>query len=289
MWDLTIRGVDLYHLISWFILYSFFGWLWETCYVSAKQGKWVNRGFVNGPFCTIYGCGALAVYLILKPFEGNLAVLFLGGILVATILEYVTAVLMENIFHTSWWDYSDKKYNFQGRICLGASIGWGLFSVVLFRVLQPVVVQIVSLYPKRAGEIGICAIFGGYVVDFSFSTAAAFHLRERIPVWEKSLEELQGELLLKGRQKIDALEESMGVSTVNLRERISEKVDYSRRLADFEQKRLAIMEEINRELRRRKISMAGKFGHNIQRYVKAYPNLNRGYKLRRKKEEKGNN
>ncbi len=126
MWELTINGVDLYHILNWFFIYSFFGWVWETFYVSIKHGEFINRGFVSGPLCTIYGFGAISVYLILKPAEGNLLFLFLGGIVVATLLEYITAVLMESIFHTSWWDYSDNKFNFQGRICLGASLGWGV-------------------------------------------------------------------------------------------------------------------------------------------------------------------
>ena len=87
MWSLTIRGIDMYHLVSWFFIYSFLGWLWETCYVSAKEGEWVNRDFINGPFCTIYGCGALAVYLVLYPFQENLLILYFGGVIVATALE----------------------------------------------------------------------------------------------------------------------------------------------------------------------------------------------------------
>ena len=112
MWDLAINGVDFYHIANWFYIYSFLGWLWETCYVSVRKGKLINRGFINGPLCTIYGCGALAVYLILLPISDNLLLLFVGGVVVATALEYVTAVLMENIFHTSWWDYSDNKFNY---------------------------------------------------------------------------------------------------------------------------------------------------------------------------------
>ena len=110
MWELSINGVDFYHIANWFYIYSFLGWLWETCYVSVRKGKLINRGFINGPLCTIYGCGALAVYLILLPVSGDLLLLFVGGVVVATALEYVTAALMENIFHTSWWDYSDKKF-----------------------------------------------------------------------------------------------------------------------------------------------------------------------------------
>lgn len=172
MWDLAINGVDFYHIANWFYIYSFLGWLWETCYVSVRKGKLINRGFINGPLCTIYGCGALAVYLILLPISDNLLLLFVGGVVVATALEYVTAVLMENIFHTSWWDYSDNKFNFQGRICLGCSLGWGVFTVGLFRVLHPVVQEFTELYTRRTGEVAVCVITVVYIVDFAFSAAA---------------------------------------------------------------------------------------------------------------------
>ena len=113
MWEFQIAGVDLYHILNWLFIYSFLGWVWESCYVSVKEKRLVNRGFVTGPVCTIYGFGAVSVYLILKPVSGNLFWLYLGGVIVPTLLEYITAVLMEHIFHTSWWDYSHNKYNFQ--------------------------------------------------------------------------------------------------------------------------------------------------------------------------------
>lgn len=276
IWNATIRGIDFYHIINWFFIYSFLGWLWETCYVSAKKGELVNRGFINGPFCTIYGFGALSVYLILEPVSGNLLFLFLGGIVVATALEYVTAVLMESIFHTSWWDYSDKKYNFQGRICLGASLGWGVFTVGLFRVLHPMVEDIVAFYPVKAGEIGVCAISAVYAVDFCFSAAAAFRLHERIPAWEQALDEMQGELLLKVRGKMASLEESSGVTKDKLREHLDDLA----LLRELEEKRSAMMTEISGELQKYKEAMAGKLGHNVKRFVKSYPNLNRGYRMR---------
>lgn len=203
MWDFTIRGVDIYHILNWFFIYSFLGWVWETGYVSVKHGKFVNRGFVSGPFCTIYGFGALSVYLILKPVSDNLFLLYVGGVIVATALEYVTAVLMESIFHTSWWDYSDQKYNFQGRICLGVSLGWGVFTVALFRIIHPVVESIVALYPVIVGKIAVTAIGIYWMVDFCFSAAAASKLHARIPVWEKTLEEMQNEIVMKIRENGD--------------------------------------------------------------------------------------
>ena len=275
MWELSINGVDFYHIANWFYIYSFLGWLWETCYVSVRKGKLINRGFINGPLCTIYGCGALAVYLILLPVSGDLLLLFVGGVVVATALEYVTAALMENIFHTSWWDYSDKKFNFQGRICLGASLGWGAYTVMLFKVLHPLVESIVILYPVYVGEIGICVIGVGYVVDFAFSAAAAFRIHEKLPVIEAAMEQAKGEMLVKMHEKIA----SVGFSKEATLESVKERLGDVEVLKEMEQKRAAIAAEISAELQKRKEAMAAKVGHNMQRFVKAYPNLNRGYKL----------
>lgn len=275
MWNLTVCGIDFYHLMNWLIIYSFFGWVWETCYVSVKSGKFVNRGFINGPLCTIYGFGAVSVYVILRPFSDNLLYLYLGGVVVATALEYVTAVLMESIFHTSWWDYSDNKFNFQGRICLGASLGWGAFTVILFKVLHPLVESIVILYPVYIGEIGICVIGVGYVVDFAFSAAAAFHIHEKLPVIEAAMEQAKGEMLVKMHEKIA----SVGFAKEATLESVKERLGDVEVLKEMEQKRAAITAEISAELQKRKEAMAAKVGHNMQRFVKAYPNLNRGYKL----------
>ena len=275
MWDLTVCGIDFYHLMNWLIIYSFFGWVWETCYVSVKSGKFVNRGFINGPLCTIYGFGAVSVYVILRPFSDNILFLYLGGVVVATALEYVTAVLMESIFHTSWWDYSDNKFNFQGRICLGASLGWGAFTVILFKVLHPLVESIVILYPVYVGEIGICVIGIGYVVDFAFSAAAAFRIHEKLPVIEAAMEQAKGEMLVKMHEKIA----SVGFAKEATLESVKERLGDVEVLKEMEQKRAAITAEISAELQKRKEAMAAKVGHNMQRFVKAYPNLNRGYKL----------
>ena len=282
---ITFRSMNISQLVIWFFIYSFLGWLWETCYVSAKEGEWVNRGFINGPFCTIYGCGALAVYLVLYPFQENLLILYFGGVIVATALEYVTAVLMENIFHTSWWDYSDNKFNFQGRICLGCSLGWGLFTVGLFRVLHPVVQEFTELYTRRTGEVAVCVITVVYIVDFAFSAAAAFHLHERIPAWEQALDQMRVELLVQAREKMENLEESSGLSRERIKKQLESKLgrlDDVALIKELEEKRTAMMSDISEELQKRKEAMAGKVSHNMQRFVKAYPNLNRGYKIHKK-------
>lgn len=290
MWDLSVLGIDVYHLLNWLIIYSFFGWVWETCYVSVKSGKFVNRGFINGPLCTIYGFGAVSVYAILRPFSDNILYLYVGGVVVATALEYVTAVLMESIFHTSWWDYSDNKFNFQGRICLGASLGWGFFTVLLFKVLHPVVESVVALYPVFVGEIGVCVIGVGYVVDFAFSAAAAFRIHEKLPVIEAAMEQAKDEMLVRMHEKVA----SVGFAKEATLESVKERLADVEVLREMEQKRAAVTAEISAELQKRKEAMAAKAGHNMRRFVKSYPNLNRGYRLHnlkniRDKKEKQHN
>lgn len=190
MWDIQIRGVDLYHILNWFFIYSFLGWVWESSYVSVKEKRLVNRGFVTGPVCTIYGFGAVSVYLILKPVSGNLLWLYLGGVAVPTILEYFTAALMENIFHTSWWDYSKNKLNFQGRICLGASLGWGIFSIILFYGFQPVVERIVAVYSVSVGKILVGAASFVYAADFGLSFMNAMQIGEKLRNMDAVIDEL---------------------------------------------------------------------------------------------------
>lgn len=130
MWETKILGVDLYHVLAWFWLYSFCGWIWESSYVSIRQKKLVNRGFVNGPLLTLYGTGAVMVYLILRPFEANVWALYFGGVIVATVLEYVTGVLMETIFMRTGGTTAIRSLIFRERSASavrlpGDSLHWG--------------------------------------------------------------------------------------------------------------------------------------------------------------------
>lgn len=124
----------IYTFSQWlffFYFYCFLGWVWETCYVSACQGKWVNRGFMRGPFLPIYGSGAVIVLIFTLPVRENATAVFFIGMVSATILEYITGVAMEKLFHVRYWDYSNQKLNLNGHICVSSSLAWGVFSVLL--------------------------------------------------------------------------------------------------------------------------------------------------------------
>mgnify|MGYP004528644961 CR=1 FL=1 len=130
-----------------FYTYCFFGWVWESCYVSAKQRHWVNRGFLYGPWLPIYGSGAVVILLATLRFQDNLYLVYLAGMAAATLLELVTGWAMEQIFHMRYWDYSKQPLNLNGYVCVPVSLGWGVFSVLLVRVIHPQIDKLVALIP----------------------------------------------------------------------------------------------------------------------------------------------
>ena len=138
-WDKVFFGIDGYQFVMWFLTYSMMGWLVESVYMSICNRKLTNRGFVRGPFCPIYGFGALTVFILLRPYSDNNILLFVLGSLCATTLEYITALVMKKVFGQIWWDYNEKPFNYKGIICLESSIAWGFYTVFLFMLLKNMV------------------------------------------------------------------------------------------------------------------------------------------------------
>ena len=152
MWTRNFFGIELYYIIQWFLIYSMLGWLVESVYMSICNRKLTNRGFVRGPFCPIYGFGALIVYFLLRPVCDNIYLLYLFGCLVPTAFEYLTAKLMIKVFGEVWWDYSNKPFNYKGILCLESTIAWGFYTVGLFLFLHKGVEFIVSRYSVHTGK-----------------------------------------------------------------------------------------------------------------------------------------
>lgn len=164
MFNFRIFGYDFYYIFYTFILYSIAGWVYETTYCSISRKCFVNRGFLNGPIIPIYGFGAVLICIILSPVSHHYLLLFVGGMFLATLLEYVTSFLMEKIFHAKWWDYSERKFNIQGRICLSASLFWGVLAVVMTYFLKPISNDLIDLIPRRTGQkLAMAIMFVGTV------------------------------------------------------------------------------------------------------------------------------
>ena len=171
----------LYSLSQWllfFFFYCFCGWVWESCYVSAKRRQWVNRGFLHGPMLPIYGTGAIIILLATIPVRENPALVFLLGMLAATALEYVTGAAMEALFKVRYWDYSGKPFNLNGHICLTCSLAWGAFSVLLVKVLHPPFENLVLRLPAFLTDALACALTVYFTADTVRSFQAAMDLRE---------------------------------------------------------------------------------------------------------------
>lgn len=151
----------------WFLTYSMMGWLVESIYMSFCNHKITNRGFAKGPFCPIYGFGALTVFFILRPYSDNSILLFFLGSFLATTLEFLTALVMKRIFGEIWWDYHEKPFNYRGIICLESSIAWRFYTLFLFMFLQNIVAAFVAMIPVRAGRAIGNLILIGYIMDFS--------------------------------------------------------------------------------------------------------------------------
>ena len=146
MWSMELFGTDVYHLVSAFILYSMLGWLVESIYMSFCNRKITNRGFGMGPFCPIYGFGAVIGYLMLRPMSGNLVAVYFAGAFLATTFEYIVGIGMIKLLGDLWWDYNEKPFNYKGIICLESTITWGFYAVGIVAYLHGQV----SYKPLRA-------------------------------------------------------------------------------------------------------------------------------------------
>ncbi|MCI9084516.1 MAG: putative ABC transporter permease [Bacilli bacterium] len=148
-----------------FILYSFLGWLMEVILVSIQTKKPTDRGFLIGPLCPIYGVGALLITILLNKYSNDLPALFIMATILGAILEYFTSYIMEKIFKTRWWDYSDKKYNINGRISLTTSIGFGILGVILIHILNPFFKNILNHFSNTAVLIISVILLIIFIID----------------------------------------------------------------------------------------------------------------------------
>ena len=152
-----------------FIIYSFMGWTMEVLLVLFTQKKFINRGFLIGPYCPIYGVGVLLAINLLSKFLDDAIVVFVLSIFLCSIVEYSTSFILEKLFHTSWWDYSDKKFNINGRICLETMLPFGLGCLLVLYVVNPFIVNLLKEIPINIQNILAIIIFIIFIIDIIVS------------------------------------------------------------------------------------------------------------------------
>lgn len=183
-----------YTMAQWlffFYFYCFFGWCFESAYVSLKSRHLVNRGFMRGPFLPLYGSGAIMMLIVSIPFQDNLWLTYIAGCIGATLLEYVTGVTMEALFKVRYWDYSKNKFNFQGQICLGSTLAWGGLTILMTRVIHKPIERLVFRIPTDILALIVFLLTIYIVVDFTLSFKAAIDLRDILIKMEAAKEELE--------------------------------------------------------------------------------------------------
>ena len=218
-----------YSLVQWlffFYFYCFFGWCFESAYVSLKEKRLVNRGFMRGPFLPLYGSGGIMMLVVSAPFQGNSVLVYLAGCVGTTILEYITGVVMEALFKVRYWDYSKQKFNFQGHICLKSTLAWGFLTVFMTEWLHKTIEGVAFRIPLQWLTGIVIVVSLAIVVDFTLSFNAAMELRDILIKMEQAREELQ-----RIQKRLDVILAVADEDIRNKRNEITEVVEKQR--ADF--------------------------------------------------------
>lgn len=249
-----------YTLPQWllfFFIYCFLGWCIESAIVSVDTKKLTNRGFLHGPALPIYGFGAITILLCTLPFDGSILMQYIAGVIACTALEYVTGVLMEAIFKTKYWDYSDKFMNFQGRICLVSSLFWGVLTLFVVHVIHEPIADFVLNRMNYALVITLDVCLGALMLaDLYFSAKAAFMLNKIA----EALDEINLQLELAKMEARDKLQ--LKAAEINLR--IEDANDRFRDMGDDFARRIS-------DLRSRRDEALNKAGFWVRSMVKGNP------------------
>lgn len=199
-------------LLTYFIIYSFLGWIMESIFRSIIEKKVINTGFLIGPICPIYGFGACIMFLFLGNLKDNIILLFLISCTLLTLWEYIVGVLLEKIFNTKYWDYSDHKFNFQGRICLTNSIYWGILGILFIKFIHPFVQNMLGRIDSKLLNFIIMIASITFIVDIIVSIIKVKNIKvnlEKVEKLNKEIKEKLKEVKLKAKetnQDIEKLE-----------------------------------------------------------------------------------
>ena len=284
---------SVYQLLMLFLIYSFLGWCVEVSFVAVTTGRVVNRGFLNGPVCPIYGVGMLGTLLLLEPVSGNLVLLFFLGMLLCTLVELIGGWILEKAFHTRWWDYTDKPFNLGGYVCLGFSIMWGFAVTFAVRLIHPLIFSLVCWLPHLVGWILIGVLYALFLIDFVLTLITVIGIRKQLGELERvgqalhtvgdtisdrlgnsalaadaKLEsaKLAGqERVAEGKEKLELAKENSKEKLVLARENSQKKLaEGKERLSESKEKLETAMENSQRKLAEGKEKLEGKISESLQ-------------------------
>ena len=260
--------MSIYYSILYFFVYGFLGWCTEVIFAAFKQHRFVNRGFLNGPICPIYGVGVTLVIACLEAFQSNLLLLYISSVILVTVLEGVTGWAMDKLFHNKWWDYSKLPFNIGGYVCLLFSLIWGVACVFIVYFVHPRIHQVLSLIPHTAG-IALIAILGiALLSDIIVTTSAIVKFNQYL----ERLKHITDELHAISNQIGSELYQNV-MHVLDMQESSRQKLD-DVKLEVSEEIRMQIV-----ELKTRAQNLGEKVPKPARRLLKAFPKLeSRNYK-----------
>lgn len=235
-------------LFLYLIIYSFLGWLIETIYCSVPAGHFVERGFLNGPICPIYGFGALFILSVLYPYTNNIFAVFILGMISTSALEYFTSFLMEKLFKMKWWDYSEHRFNIRGRICLLNSVFFGILCIVLTEWVHPIVSFLVDIIPFRLKYLLAVILFITVLVDLILSVRSVLNLKDKFEQIYILKEQIHEVLALENLvKKLESLHESRDNFIENMLEDLKEfkgNLSELKENIDFDKLKISLYEKL---------------------------------------------
>ena len=267
----------MYRYLFYFLIYSFLGWCVEVCYATLNTKKFINRGFLNGPYCPIYGVGVMTIIYFVFPLKNNMLILFIASVALTSILEFLTGFILEKIFHYRWWDYSDKPFNFHGYICLEFSLIWGLAIVMVVKVFQKYVEAHALHTPATWEWIVIAVLYAVYLTDFIVTVAVIQGLNKKLTRLDKVRSDL--------RIVSDKLSDTLATTTIGTAQKVGEgKVQATLAAAELRDATAAQREKSIEMLRIKRAELQAQFeelsssitNHTVVgqgRIIKAFPKM----------------
>ncbi len=257
--------MTIYDILLNFFTYGFLGWCTEVAFAAAKQRQFVNRGFLNGPICPIYGVGVTVVVAVLEPLSSHIVFLYIASTILVTLLEWVTGFALEKLFHHRWWDYSKMPLNIGGYVCLLFSLIWGVVCVAIVEFVHPLLYGLLTLIPHLLGVIILTVLTGALLADIYVTVSGIRKWNRRL----ENLDEIAAELHKISDQIGENIFENM-MTGIDLREKNHAKVLELKEISEEKKAELRKLGEERAQELVRQFDMQHKTG---KRLLKAFPKL----------------
>ena len=270
--------MSVYYFALYFFLYGFLGWCTEVVFAAIKEKKFINRGFLNGPICPIYGLGVGVVVQFLGQFKPNVILLYIASVILVTALEWVTGFILEKLFHNKWWDYSNMPLNLNGYVCLLFSLVWGVACVIIVDFIHPAIHSLMVHLPVTLGMILLVLFCTVLIADIWVTASAIFKINRHLASMERIVAEL--------RELSDNLGENLYKGVVEAMEK-TEEAKQKLEVPESVSERIQALKENYNDLASVKTYISGRLikafpKMNPKKYKEAWEELRRRFKLRQK-------